>query len=211
MPDTSSMQVKYRLSHHSVQHSKLLISPDSRQGAVLTRTTWRGEVNLENKSCSPTTMTVEERGNAVPGKWRELENCQISSSQSQLHALPVSHWSKCPIPEDSHTLQVTCLQRYATIPNYQNTTHQLFPNVKFKNLIYLPFEAKKRSGTGSSFTREFGERVEIQARINFLMENNWEGFSWVRYLIEGVFYWRKIVESALNILFLMENNWEGFS
>ena len=85
------MRVKYRLSHHSVQHSKLLISPDSRQGAVLTRTTWRGEVNLEEKSCSPTTMTVEERGNAVPRKWRELENCQISSSQSQLHALPVSH------------------------------------------------------------------------------------------------------------------------
>ena len=106
--------VKYRLSHHSVhlQPSKLLISrhltPDSSHGAVLTRTTWRGEVNLEEKSCSPPTMTVEERGNAVPGKWRKLENCQISGSQSQLRTLPLSHWSKCPVPENSHTLQVTC-------------------------------------------------------------------------------------------------------
>ena len=86
----------------------------------------------------------------------------VCSSQSQLCSLPGHLWEKCPLPQDSHTLQVKS------------------PNIRISLKIWfdLHLPARKRSGSGSSFTRKLGLReVEMGARFTFLMANSWGGLS----------------------------------
>ena len=111
-------------------------------------------------------LLLPERGELLPF-WKDRMLAKkveesVCSSQSQLCSLPGHLWKKCPLPQDSHTLQVKS------------------PNIRISLKIWFDFHlsARKRSGSGSSFTRKLGLReVEMGARFTFLMANSWGGLS----------------------------------